>query len=175
MNRKKRGQHVKHGMISFQDMTKAIAERWKSADAETKMYCEVIANEELERYKTEITAYKDTYGEDAVKSKKKSLGNLKTKRTAMEDHQSGEHIVSFNTNSYFTGHCKRYDRDDYNVSYGTCTAQGRSEATMSHFREEQLSDYLPDDVTEALALVGNNYDNILPGEELDKTFDSDEE
>ncbi len=36
-----------------------------------------------------------------------------------------------------------------------------------------LSDYLPDDQEAALALVGNNYDNILHGEELEKAFDSD--
>ena len=36
-----------------------------------------------------------------------------------------------------------------------------------------LSDYLPDDQEAALALVENNYDNILHGEELEKAFDSD--
>jgi hypothetical protein len=30
-------------------------------------------------------------------------------------------------------------------------------------------------VPDAFAMVGNNYDNILPGEEVDKTFESDEE
>ena len=36
-----------------------------------------------------------------------------------------------------------------------------------------LSDYLPDDQEAALALVGNNYSNILHGDELERAFDSD--
>jgi hypothetical protein len=38
---------------------------------------------------------------------------------------------------------------------------------------ERLSDYLPDDQSEALKLVDYSSDNILYGEELEKTFDSD--
>ena len=38
---------------------------------------------------------------------------------------------------------------------------------------ERLSDYLPDDQSEALKLVDYSSDNILYGEELEKAFDSD--
>jgi hypothetical protein len=45
--------------------------------------------------------------------------------------------------------------------------------THSRSHSRALSDYLPDDREAALALVRNNYDNILHGEELEKAFDSD--
>jgi hypothetical protein len=46
-------------------------------------------------------------------------------------------------------------------------------STKSRGRSPTLSEYLPDDQEAALALVGNNYDNILHGDELEKAFDSD--
>lgn len=49
----------------------------------------------------------------------------------------------------------------------------RINSTKSRGQSPTLSDYLPDDQEAALALVGNNYDNILYGEELEKAFDSD--
>jgi hypothetical protein len=138
MNRKKRSEHVNHGVISFEEMTKVIAERWKSVDVETKAFCGVIANEELERYKTELTAYKETYGEDAVKAKTKKLVNYHRKRSAMEGSHSGGDSYSFNTNSNFTDHCKYYDREYRNVSYGAYTAESRGEAMNSQFRVERF-------------------------------------
>ena len=58
---------------------------------------------------------------------------------------------------------KNYFGED---NHSTNSTQGRG-------RSPTLSDYLPDDQEAAVALVGNNYDNILNGEELEKAFDSD--
>lgn len=175
MNRKKRSEHVNHGVISFEEMTKVIAERWKSADVETKAFCEVIANDERERHKIELTAYKETYGEDAVKTRTKNLAKSHKKRSAMEGCHSGGSSHSLNTDRNFIDSCKSYDREYHNVSYATYTAESRSKSLKSQFGGELFSDYLPDNVPDELALVGNNYDNILPGEELYKTFESNEE
>jgi hypothetical protein len=76
MNRKKRNDHINHGMISFNDLSKAIADKWKTVDAETKAYCELIANSEHHRYEIELAAYIDTYGEDAVKAQVQSKKSL---------------------------------------------------------------------------------------------------
>ncbi len=53
---------------------------------------------------------------------------------------------------------------EYNHSSNSIKSRGPSPT---------LSEYLPDDQEAALALVGNNYENILHGEELEKAFDSD--
>ncbi|KAL3796559.1 hypothetical protein HJC23_009690 [Cyclotella cryptica] len=71
MNRVKRSKHEKHGVISFNDLTKEISHRWKAADAETKQYCEMIAADELERYRRDLAAYKAMYGKDAVETQKR--------------------------------------------------------------------------------------------------------
>ncbi|KAL3796558.1 hypothetical protein HJC23_009689 [Cyclotella cryptica] len=70
MNRVKRSKHKKHGVISFNDLTKEISLQWKSVDAETKQYCERIAADELERYRRDLAAYKAMYGENVAHAEK---------------------------------------------------------------------------------------------------------
>jgi hypothetical protein len=70
MNRVKRSKHKVHGVISFNDLTKEISNRWKSVDAETKHYCEIIAANELERYQRDMATYEAIYGKVATKAEK---------------------------------------------------------------------------------------------------------
>ncbi|KAL7479860.1 hypothetical protein ACHAW6_005590 [Cyclotella cf. meneghiniana] len=72
MNRVKRSKHKVHGVISFNELTKEISNRWKSVDAETRKYCETIAADELQRYRRNMAAYESTYGQDAVKAQKRT-------------------------------------------------------------------------------------------------------
>lgn len=51
VNRKKRQDHVNHGIISFDDLTKTISHNWNTADLETRMYCKDLAEMELTRYR----------------------------------------------------------------------------------------------------------------------------
>jgi hypothetical protein len=67
-NRKKRNNHVNHGMISLNYLSKAIADTWKTVHTVIRLYCKLIANDEHHRYEKELAAYIDTYGEDAVKA-----------------------------------------------------------------------------------------------------------
>ena len=72
MNRVKRSKHKVHGVISFNELTKEISNRWKSVDAETKQYCETIAADELQRYQRNMAAYEATYGQDVVNAQKRT-------------------------------------------------------------------------------------------------------
>lgn len=63
-------------------------------------------------------------------------------------------------------HLLAYSSNPGENDHSTDCASGRNHSPT-------LSEYLPDDQEAALALVGNNYDNILYGEELEKAFDSD--
>jgi len=72
MNRVKRSKHKVHGVISFNELTKELSNGWKSLDANTKQYCEMIAADELERYRMDMAAYDAMYGKDAVKSQKQT-------------------------------------------------------------------------------------------------------
>eukprot|EP00804_Cyclotella_cryptica_P026314 CCRYP_007650-RA/>CCRYP_007650-RA protein AED:0.44 eAED:0.41 QI:0/1/0/1/1/1/2/0/261 len=177
MNRVKRSKHKKHGVISFNDLTKEISLQWKSVDAETKQYCERIAADELERYRRDLAAYKAMYGENVAHAEKLTHKNKCETNCIAEyneplsdmvgvKHTPGQatpqkHLPIWNP---FQTQMKQSNSGENN--YSTCSSNRRR-----HIRT--LSDYLPDDQEAALALVGNNYDNILPRDELEKAFDSD--
>jgi hypothetical protein len=135
-------------------MSKVIADKWRTVDAETRHYCEMIADDELERHKQEVAKFKRMYGEEAFKaatsSRKKTCHRRSSKR---KTENESSHTVSNNGE----------DVDSAMIETNT-NAQG-----------ERLSDYLPDDTMAALALVDNNEDNILSGDELDKMFESDDD
>lgn len=78
---KMRKDRTKHGIISFIGLSKTVANSWKSADTETRMYCKDLANERLALYKEEMDAYVERYGEDAVKAqgKKRKIQPVKDK------------------------------------------------------------------------------------------------
>ena len=84
---KKRSQRSSHGIISFLELSKMISKRWKEADIETKSFCRVVAEKELENYRCEMKAYIDKYGEDAVKVAK--LGKKSKKKAKKTDPCTG--------------------------------------------------------------------------------------
>ncbi|KAL7518706.1 hypothetical protein ACHAWX_003514 [Stephanocyclus meneghinianus] len=167
MNRVKRSKHKVHGVISFHDLTKEISLRWKAVDAETKHYCEIIAADELMRYRRDMAAYEATYGKIVVDAQKQS-----------RKKRSKDNNVR-NNNAQCNGNLDIKDNQGQatcQIDSITCTAADKYVTTntaCSRDHSPTLSDYLPDDQEAALALVGNNYDNILHGEELEKAFDSD--
>eukprot|EP00956_Cyclotella_meneghiniana_P025840 scaffold54707_cov67-Cyclotella_meneghiniana.AAC.1 len=71
-NRKKRGEHKNHGLISFQDLSKTLSARWQTADDEIKAYCKKIADGELDKYRSQQEEYKQMYGEDVFAAQMKS-------------------------------------------------------------------------------------------------------
>ena len=59
---KRRNHRKVHGKISFQELSKQIAARWKTlevTDEETKMYCAKIAKRELDLYMQKMKQYKE--------------------------------------------------------------------------------------------------------------------
>jgi hypothetical protein len=82
------------GKITFHEMTKSIAEKWRNVDAETRAYCEMIANEELERHKREVAEFKERYGEEAFKALSSS-GKSKEKR---KHEQSEDEVEESDSN-----------------------------------------------------------------------------
>ncbi|KAL7517122.1 hypothetical protein ACHAWX_002072 [Stephanocyclus meneghinianus] len=70
MNRVKRSKHKVHGVISFNELTKQTSNRWKSVDAETKKYCEIIAVDELQRYRRDMAQYEAKIGKGCSRSSK---------------------------------------------------------------------------------------------------------
>jgi len=163
MNRKKRAKRKDHSVIPFKDLTKTIAERWKSVSPEIKVYCDMIANDELERYRRDIFSYKEKYGKDAVKAR------ANKKRKPCKAQVAKHYNFAEDSDSSGTGsNCA----DDYNdeSSDGDVSGMPSNQAECGH----KLSEYLSDDRSEALELLGYNYDNILSGKELLKAFDDDD-
>ncbi|KAL7520454.1 hypothetical protein ACHAWX_005565 [Stephanocyclus meneghinianus] len=228
MNRVKRSKHEVHGVISFDDLTKEISLRWKSVDAETKQYCNMIAADELERYQRDVAEYKATYGKDGVKAQKRKCESQSNNNIIAQNNQllksdgipvctnnamgsqfreavaglaavaarrdipiqatapqhwyacnpvpaqldrgkSDENYQSTNSGAWST--CKPFGAQTKTNNVGEANHSTNSAQGSGH--SPTLSEYLPDDQEAALALVGNNYDNILHGEELEKAFDSD--
>jgi hypothetical protein len=71
-NKKKRSEHQVHGLISFQDLSKTISDRWKSADGEIKAYCNNIVKDQLVKYRMDQDEYKKKYGLEVFESQKKT-------------------------------------------------------------------------------------------------------
>ncbi|KAL7487536.1 hypothetical protein ACHAW6_015161 [Cyclotella cf. meneghiniana] len=166
MNRKKRAKRNDHRVIPFKDLTKTIAERWRSVSPEIKAYCEIIANDELERYLRDIVAYKEKYGKDAVKAR------VNKKRKSRKAQVGKCYNSAEDSDSSGTGNnCD----DEYNDESSDSEVSGMSSNAMQVECGHRLSDYLSDDRSEALELVGYNYNNILSGKELLKAFDDDDD
>lgn len=71
MNRAKRSKHNVHGVISFNELTKELSKRWKLVDAKTKQYCDMIAADELQRYRKDMAEYEAMYGKDVIEAQKR--------------------------------------------------------------------------------------------------------
>ena len=54
--KKKQKDHKNHGVILFLDLTKTIANHWKSGDDEIKTFCKKLAKKQLVHYQEEIKA-----------------------------------------------------------------------------------------------------------------------
>ncbi len=82
-----------HGIISFVELSKTISHRWNNeADYDTKMYCRDIADDQLERYREEVTAYVEKFGEESLKvsSKPKSKSSVKRKQSQASTSDSAQ-------------------------------------------------------------------------------------
>ncbi|KAL3803372.1 hypothetical protein HJC23_009336 [Cyclotella cryptica] len=98
MNRKKRSDHQNHGVISFENLSKTLGDRWKAADEEVKAFCKKVADEELQRYRSDQAAYKERYGEEAFEAQKRtyrkrpkdSIDTSDGKRICKEDNLYNE-------------------------------------------------------------------------------------
>lgn len=82
-----------HGIISFVELSKTISYRWNNeADYDTKMYCRDIADDQLERYREEMAAYVEKYGEESLKAnskpKSKSKSSIKRKQSQVSNSDS---------------------------------------------------------------------------------------
>lgn len=65
-----------HGKISFLELTKLISTKWKDVcqnDPVTKEFCKKIAAGEATRYKKELEDYRNKYGVEAAKGKKRKV------------------------------------------------------------------------------------------------------
>lgn len=65
-----------HGKISFLELTKLISTKWKDVcqnDPVTKEFCKKIAVGEATRYKKELEDYRNKYGVEAAKGKKRKV------------------------------------------------------------------------------------------------------
>jgi len=82
-----------HGVMSFIELSKAIAKHWNEADNDTKMYCRDLAEGELERYQTELNKYVEKYGYDAVR---RTYKNRKQKEASGKDKDTNDQSVSGN-------------------------------------------------------------------------------
>ena len=67
-NKKKRQDRINHGLISFVELTKAIASSWRRVDNETRTYVKDIADQLFIKYRREVAEYEGKYGKDALKS-----------------------------------------------------------------------------------------------------------
>ena len=67
-NKKKRQDHINHGLISFVELTKAIASSWRRVDNETRTYVKDIADQLFIKYRREVAEYEGKYGKDALRS-----------------------------------------------------------------------------------------------------------
>ncbi|EED96664.1 predicted protein [Thalassiosira pseudonana CCMP1335] len=104
VNRKQRKDHINHGIIGFNELTKTISSRWKTVDDETKKYCQSLADIELKRYNKALAAYIEKYGEDAARTHRIHKKPKRKRRTraeidaaertargvAEEDHEKGD-------------------------------------------------------------------------------------
>ncbi|KAL3790388.1 hypothetical protein ACHAWO_011603 [Cyclotella atomus] len=72
----KRRKHRKcHGKISFIELSRTVAARWKvldEIDPETKKYCAMIGKRELQSYKSRLEIYKASIAADEVTSARRS-------------------------------------------------------------------------------------------------------
>ncbi|KAL7522722.1 hypothetical protein ACHAWX_007393 [Stephanocyclus meneghinianus] len=174
MNRKKRSEYKNQSKISFQELSRTIAERWRSVDMETKIYCELIAANELERYRGDMAVYEETHTKKCNKATTTQAEKSSPCRAPLKECRcnSADDSYSRCTHNKFDAYVKRTNDKEAGLFCGECVPGAISNVITS--QPGQLSDYLPDDRREALELVGYNYENILAGEELQRAFDEDE-
>jgi hypothetical protein len=173
MNRKKRSKSKNQSKISFQELSKTIAERWRSVDVETKIYCELIAANELERYRRDMASYEEAHTKKGDKAKTTQTEKCSPCKAPLKECRcnSVDDSHSRYTNNRFDAYVKCTNEMEEGLFCHECTPGAIRNVIKS--QPGQLSDYLPDDRREALELVGYNYENILAGEELERAFDED--
>jgi|Transcript_1933 hypothetical protein len=86
--KKKRKSHKIHGVISFSELSKVMSDNWATVDAETKQYCQGLADEEKRRYEERLASFIATYGEEAAKvpRKKRRAKKATTSHDGVEEN-----------------------------------------------------------------------------------------
>ena len=90
-NKIRRQDYKTHGVISFQELSKVVADRWRILDDETKLFCEMVYSAELKVYRKDLAEYTEKYGTDALKAHKRTY---KKKRDRGGDTTSTENGTS---------------------------------------------------------------------------------
>ena len=84
-NKTKRSSHQNHGIISFEDLSATVAEKWKTVDDETREFCERVYSDELREYQKGMTEYVELHGEEAVNAQKRTYQKKKRARSDTND------------------------------------------------------------------------------------------
>jgi hypothetical protein len=135
MNKRKRSKYKCHGIISFKELSKAIADRWAAVDIETRQYCQMISDKEMEQYRQELVAYEAKYGREALDAQRRTY-KKRPKNDKVEEAESKQK-------------CKREDYDS-DVSEdesdcssisdcGTTSKQAKSESGFAAGLDQSVS------------------------------------
>ena len=85
----KKNRPAPHGVLTFIELSRKISSNWKTIDEETKRYCHDMASKELVRYRKDMEAFVQKYGQEAAKKTYKRKTN---KKIEPEDVESMEPI-----------------------------------------------------------------------------------
>lgn len=108
-----RQDHKCHGLISFVNLSKRIAQNWNDCDVETRVYCKDLADRALFQYREDLAAYSTKYGEDALKPKKGKEGSTtktKTKTASPNKSAASTSTRPADTSIEAEGHPKKAQR-----------------------------------------------------------------
>eukprot|EP01082_Thalassiosira_pseudonana_P016107 g14387.t1 g14387 contig9:1729091-1730536(-) len=109
--KKRRQDHKCHGLISFVNLSKRIAQNWNDCDVETRVYCKDLADRALFQYREDLAAYSTKYGEDALKPKKGKEGSTtKTKTASPNKSAASTSTRPADTSIEAEGHPKKAQR-----------------------------------------------------------------
>jgi hypothetical protein len=95
---KKRRHRKSHGKIGFADLTRRIAERWKSIDPESRSVFEACAAGEKQRYKEEIKDWKEAKKNGVIEEEEAAAKNEVTELMFTNNAGRDNMINGVNTN-----------------------------------------------------------------------------
>lgn len=140
--RRDRKHRKTHGVITFVELTKLVASKWKEADPETKDYCRNIALGESKRYRKELDEFIKIYGVDAARGKKRRPRKSKTTQEVVPEMEDEQQMKEGSEAELISGECAFIPVDDdliddivriYPVQSGKKKADMLSEVTEADF------------------------------------------